>query len=272
MAALDRTIQHTEQVALERRIKLSTVPCLESLPSLRPPGVWRLMYCQVNCLGLLAKRNEKAQQIANLITAHDIDRVLLCEVGIDWHYGHHSHQLHDYFDSLLDCECKSTTSFNVHSPHISRAQQGGMGIVLTHSMIEYSRLCKHDFCRLGQWSSWVLSHTPQHRTRLVVAYCPGKSKPKGPKTVYQQQMTYIHRQNIPATSPYNLFVKDFTSQLRRWGSSGDRIILCMDANEHILLGPLARLLQEDDIGLTEVSNILDTWTRTKHTYRWQSAY
>ena len=138
MTTLDRTILQAEEAALNRRLKLSTVPPIGSLPTTRPPGVWRLMYCQVNCLGLSASHNPKAQQIANLMASHDIDAAFLCEVGVDWLFGHRMSSIHDYFNPLLDWECKTTTSFNEHSPHVSSAQQGGTAILLTHSLIEYS--------------------------------------------------------------------------------------------------------------------------------------
>ncbi len=133
MSTLDRTILQAEETALNTRVQLSIVPHIGSIPSIRPPGVWRLMYCQVNCLGLIATNNHKAQQIANLINSHDIDATLFCEVGVDWHFGHLKSSIHDYFNPLLDRECRTTTSFNEHSPHVSRAQQGGTAILLTRT-------------------------------------------------------------------------------------------------------------------------------------------
>ncbi len=67
-------------------------------------------------------------------------------------------------------------------------------------------------------------------------------------------MNYIHQHGCDATTPYDLFVKDFTAQLKQWRSSGDRIILCADLNEHVLRGPIARRLCHEDIGLSEVGN------------------
>ena len=240
-------------MALEKRIKHSIVPPIGHLSEQRPDGVWRIMYCQVNCLGLSPRDSSKAKTVAQLIHDYEVDAALFCEVGIDWHYGHRRPQLRDYFDALLDRECRTTTAFNEHSPHVSRAQQGGTGILLTHSVLEYGRLCEQDPRRLGRWTSWLLSHNPMHRVRLVVAYCPGKSKPKGPKTVYWQHMNHIHLIGKD-TLPYQLFVDDLLRQLRRWRKSGDRIILCIDANEHVLRGPLAKQLREQDIELSEITH------------------
>ncbi len=47
---------------------------------------------------------------------------------------------------------------------------------------------------------------------------------------------------------------DLLRQLRRWRKSGDRIILCIDANEHVLRGPLAKQLREQDIELSEITH------------------
>ena len=70
MSTLDRSILQAEEAALNSRIKLSTVPRIGSLPTIRPPGVWRLMYCQVNCLGLSATNNQK--YLTTPITAQDL--------------------------------------------------------------------------------------------------------------------------------------------------------------------------------------------------------
>ena len=250
---LDQSILQAEQIALENRIKQSIVPQIGHLSAQRPDSVWRIMYCQVNCLGLSLRDNCKARGISQLIHDYEVDAVALCEVGIDWHYGHRRPQLKDYFDPLLDRECRTTTAFNERSPHVSRAQQGGTGILLTHSILEYGRHCEQDPRRLGRWTSWVLSHNPTHRVRLVIAYCPGKSKPKGPKTVYWQHMNHIHIIGKD-TSPYQMFADDLARQLKIWRRAGDRIILCMDANEHVLRGPLAKRFQAQDIELTEATH------------------
>jgi len=212
------------------------------------------MYCQVNCIGTNHKYNPKAIAIAKLIQDYEIDGVTLCEVGVDWEYGLSSVQLKDFFDPHMERETRSTTAHNTNGPCKSRSQRGGTGILLTHTLLEYTRATNHDPRRLGRWSSWVLSHNPLHRTRIVVAYCPGRhQQPKGPKTVFRQHMNYIYTHGLN-TTPYRLFVDDITRQLKQWRAQGDRLLLFIDANEHVVRGPLARRLQADDISLREIGN------------------
>lgn len=47
---------------------------------------------------------------------------------------------------------------------------------------------------------------------------------------------------------------DLAQQLKRWRSRGDRIVLFMDANEHIIKGPLSKRLRADDIELHEMGS------------------
>jgi hypothetical protein len=54
-------------------------------------------------------------------------------------------------------------------------------------------------------------------------------------------------------SPRELFEQDFLWQLQVWRASGDRIILMMDANEHVLSGKLCRQLTRDGIDLREIT-------------------
>ena len=66
-----------------------------------------------------------------------------------------------------------------------------------------------------------------------MAYSVGKSKPQGLKTVYQQQLNFIQSNNKD-TNPRRMFETDFQACLRIWRGQGERLVIFMDANEHIL--------------------------------------
>ena len=57
-------------------------------------------------------------------------------------------------------------------------------------------------------------------------------------------------------TPYDLFWRDLIWQLQIWKQQGDRIILTMDVNEHILRGKIGKLLTcgDYDLDLVEISN------------------
>jgi hypothetical protein len=59
--------------------------------------------------------------------------------------------------------------------------------------------------------------------------------------IYQQQLRYIQTHGLDSM-PSHLFTVDFAAQLQVWQCQGDRLLLFMDMNEHILTGRVARRL------------------------------
>jgi hypothetical protein len=98
-----------------------------------------------------------------------------------------------------------------------------------------------DFRGLGRWCSTLFYSNPMHRTRVVAAYNVGRQSPKGLKTIYQQQVCHIQTHDLN-TSPSRLFLMDFLAQLQVWQHQGDRLLIFMDMNEHVLRGTVAHYL------------------------------
>ena len=92
-----------------------------------------------------------------------------------------------------------------------------------------------DFRGLGRWTSWQLSIDPKHKTRVVIAYSVGKTNPQGLTTNYQQALCYIQNNGMD-TNPRRMFEEDLQATLRVWRTQGERLLIFMDANEHILKG------------------------------------
>lgn len=236
LANLDVCIVRGSLEYAQVQIDKSKVPRVGNLASVRPDGVWRWMYCQINSFSSGGLRETKIRKVISLIDKYEVDGVTFCESGINWSVGPSSRDLKSLFDPHMEREVRTVSAHNIHGPRVSPFQQGGVSILLTHSLIQYARRHTTDFRNLGRWTSWTLAHNPDHRTRIVVAYSPGHFR-AGPKTVYQQQMTYINRHHL-STTPYSLFVSDLVQQLTTWISSGDRILLFIDANEQITNGPI----------------------------------
>ena len=72
-------------------------------------------------------------------------------------------------------------------------------------------------------------------------------------SVCQQHIRYIQHNNLGNIAPRDLFEDDLCWQLRVWRALGDRIILMMDANCHVLTGRLSRALTHPSIGLREIT-------------------
>ena len=245
-------LRQSERDALASRYRKMHVPRIGAVPQPRPHGVFRWMYCQVN--GLVGEsRTGKIRGIWELAERFDVDGIVLVEVGVNWKYYGPSMRLSSWFDQIASRELKTTTAFNTHMPAVSAKQQGGTAIVLRHGLLQYGKHTTQDSSGLGRWTSWLLYTNTMHRTRVVVAYCPGKQGGKGPGTVYTQHMTEINNLGLNC-SPYQFFVKGLTDALRAWRIAGDRIVLFIDSNEHVITGHLARLLSQPSIDMHEVSH------------------
>jgi hypothetical protein len=72
-------------------------------------------------------------------------------------------------------------------------------------------------------------------------------------SVCQQHVRYIQLNGLGSISPRELFEDDLCWQLQVWRALGDRIILMMDANCHVLTGRLSRALTHPSIGLREIT-------------------
>ena len=150
------------------------VPRFGGLRETKPPGVLRFMYIQANGLAEPLRRRHKLEKMMQLAREFEVDGVAICEVGVNWKSHGHRHRLGDWVNKMSNREVRASLSFNVEGPRISLGQQGGTAIVLLHGLLQYAHKATNDFLRsLGRWASWTLAINPIHRTRLVVAYCPG---------------------------------------------------------------------------------------------------
>ena len=211
------------------------------------------MYCQVNGLASANSRKSKIHDTWALADQYDVDGIAFVEVGVNWNKFKTSGRLSSWFEALAEREIRSTESFNLLAPVVSSRQQGGTALLLRHGLLEYSRSTSHDSRNLGRWSSWLFHNNPDHRTRVIAAYCPGSKKHEGPQTVYTQHLNEINN-NGWDTTPYSLFVNDLLAALRCWRAAGDRIILFIDSNEHVLNGPIAHHLSHPSIDLREITH------------------
>ena len=261
----------SDRLAAHWTDSVTIVPRIGTLRSSRPEGTWRFMYCQMNGLATASRRWEKIEQLSHLVQEFDVNGVVMCETGVNWDTYPRGNPFKGWLDNNFEREIYTNTAHNKHGPTISHGQQGGTAMILTNEILQYARNRDNDPTGLGRWCSWCLYMTPSHRTRIIVAYCPGKKgKRVGLKTVTHQHMIYIDEHNIPVRSPYEMFLRDLSAQLREWKSAGDRLLLFMDNNEHILTGRITRRLQQDDIDIREISHTFWPPGECPHTFEFGS--
>jgi hypothetical protein len=145
---------------------------------------------------------------------------------------------------------RTHTAHNKHEG-VSRHQPGGTATFACMELVRHHRQKGDDFRGLRQWCSTVFYADPSHRTCIISAYNVGRQAPRGNSTIYQQQLRYIQNHELN-TTPLHLFTVDFVAQLQIWQRQGDRLLVFMDMNEHILTGCVAcRLLA---MGLREATH------------------
>jgi hypothetical protein len=86
---------------------------------------------------------------------------------------------------------------------------------------------------------------------MAVAYQVGQAWQREIRTIYQQHARYMMHHGLLGNSR-ELFQADILAIITRWIESGNRIILFMDMNEHILTGNLLRELLR--LGLQEATH------------------
>ena len=90
-------------------------------------------------------------------------------------------------------------------------------------------------------------------TQIADAYRPCTSKVKGLKTVYQQHFRYIQSKELKS-NPVELFDLDLSKQIVEWQGAGERIVLVINLNGHLLHNNFHRQLKERQTEIEEFSH------------------
>ena len=133
-----------------------------------------------------------------------------------------------------EAEIKTQTGFNCHE-NVGRAQQGGTSLLLYGQLIDQYdfEASGKDDTGLGRWVSMVFRGSEGIVTRIVCGYNPCRTHSKARRSTYQQHYRYYITKEKDKTCPRRRFHDDLIRQLKQWREQGDRLIVCMDANENI---------------------------------------
>lgn len=142
---------------------------------------------------------------------------------------------------------------NNTTENISVAQVGRVAQFVLGELAQYARSSSEDFRGLGRWNSWPFYADRSHVTRIVSAYNIAHHHSTEFGSSYQQYTRYLQNHDMVHHTPRSLFHNDFTGVLRRWIQDGERLLIFIDLNEHILTSRLAQDLRE--IGLEEATHL-----------------
>ena len=132
-------------------------------------------------------------------------------------------------------------------------------------MVAFSQLASYvissraDQTGLGCWS-WIQVGTGEHRTQIVSAYQPcrlsgqqlighiGLMKGRG-RVAAQREWYFWKKGNFNKTQ--EIFSSQLITQLMAWRAAGEEVILFIDVNENIYMGPLAKTLRGNRLRMEE---------------------
>jgi len=261
LRGMDPGIADIEAANLAKQYARWHVQRIGHMEQTRPDGVFRIMGGQINSASSSEVRARKTSDIIRLINDWEIQGGCLSEVGIDWITYRPSANLASWFRLELP-DIRSHTAHNKHEQGIAHHQPGGTATIACKELVRYVKNKGDDFRGLGRWCSTLMYADKNHRFRIVLAYNVGRQAPRGDSTIFQQQLRYIQNHHL-STTPRRLFMIDFLAMLQAWRQQGDRLLIFMDMNEHILNGPLARRMAR--MGLEEATH--KNWGSLEpHTY------
>ena len=247
---LSSDVLRREELDLTKTLQKWYVPRYGTMTEEREEGVFRIMGGQLNSMGGSDVRTRKVSDIVRLTETWDIQGGCFCEVGVNWARQRYSNRFQEMLRSHFE-DIRAITDNNT-TENISSAQVGGVAQFARGNLVQYARAFSGDFRGLGRWISWLFYSDKDHATRVIAAYNLAHHTSTKPGSAYQQYTRYLQNNGITNRTPRSLFHDDFVGTLRNWIRDGERLLVFIDLNEHILTSRLARDIM--GLGLEEATH------------------
>ena len=227
------------------------------LPGKKEEGITRLMYENANGIPNRLVGNETLEKAKDLINELGGDIVAYNEHRQNLRHKENRNGWNQLFKGG-EADVRSVVGHNVHgdTDRIGRVQEGGTALVMFGPLTEYLDMTESekDKTGLGRWTTMLLKGGTGVQTRIICGYNPCRSGREAHRTSYNQQRRYqIWQQHDHITCPRVKFREDLGKLLKEWRAAGDRIIVCLDANENIYTQALGKLLTDPEgLGMIEV--------------------
>jgi hypothetical protein len=153
-----------------------------------------------------------------------------------------------------ETDLRAIASHNVHES-VGKYQEGGTAVLSYGNLLQQfdPEGSGRDDLGLGCWTYMRFVGEDRIVTRVICGYSPCANKKKDSGTVYQQHCRHLINKLKDDTCPRAHFREDLLRQMKQWRKDGERLILCLDANENIYRGELGRRLTKlDGLGMKEV--------------------
>ena len=149
---------------------------------------------------------------------------------------------------------QSGVAHNVHE-NFGKVQQGGTSLIMFGPLtdqLDFNKSGKDD-TGLGRWSIMTVQGDGA-RVRIVCRYNLCGNNKLNSSTTYQQHRRYFVTQQKDLSCPRVRFRHDLVKVLKQWREEGDRLIVCMDANEDIYKKSIGKTLTDTE-GLNMVEAV-----------------
>ena len=208
-------------------------------------GWVRIMFENWNCLGVCTQ-SWKFDRLNYLVKCLNIDIVAGCESQTDWSKVDNDNQFHSL---LAPGRAKKGIASHNTTERIHRDQPGGTEITGIGRICDVITEVGSDKTGLGRWS-WVSLSGGSTTTRIISAYFPRRPNrnSKG-RTVWEQHSRYFEGKG-DMRYPSTIFIEDLLGLIKPWTTSGDHVILAMDANQDVYSGKLSQELATEPINMT----------------------
>jgi hypothetical protein len=217
------------------------------LPGCKEEGITWLLYKNVNGLSNRMCGNRKLDKCRDLIDELGADIVAINKRRQNVKHKDNRNGWNQFFKGG-EADVQLVVAHNVHeSEGIGRTQEGGTSLLMFSPLTEYLDMpgSEKDTTGLGRWLTMLLKGEGV-QTCIVCGYNPCVNRRSDNRTSYQQQRRFmIMHKKDHRTCPCTKFHEDLIQLLKTWCAAGDRIIVCLDANEDIYKKVIGKALTEE---------------------------
>jgi hypothetical protein len=254
-AALEAELRQQQQAddEFKRTVANTKVPLHGDIRlEKKDPEVLRAFSHNINGMSFWLHKNYKAQRLKHLLRTYGIDVAAIQEVCINWGALKRSQTLASLVRDGAS-NTRSVSSFNENEQkNVGRKQRGGTASIIFDDLAAFVKDTGTDHTKLGRYSYFKVEGEPGHVTYFMNAYAPCGNDSVGETTNYKQQSRYIEKKGLKMT-PQKMFRDDVLALISMWRERGARVVLMMDANEHVIDGELlCKRLRSKEIGMREV--------------------
>ena len=223
-------------------------------PGRKGEGITRLIYENLNGIqSSLSNKNEKLEKARRVIDDLQADVVCYNEHHQNLRHKANRNGFRQMFNGG-ETDLRAIASHNVHES-VGKYQEGGTAMLIYGNLLQQfdTEGSGRNDLGLGRWIYMRFTGEDRIVTRIICGYSPCANKKKNSGTVYQQHRRHLINKLKDDTCPRVRLQEDLLRQMEKWRKDGERLILCLDANENIYRGDLGpRLTDRDGLGMKEV--------------------